>query len=536
MRMDARASLLNEVEQLQQQLLVARALLEEQDRALQEKDQQIKTHRHELRYKDIEIIGLQEKLRLLIHKRFGVSSEAHADQLRLFDEAEQAIIDEAADDSGTITVSTHARAKRGRRALPKDLPRVEVIHDLPEDQKRCPHDGAELTCIGEETSEQLDIVPATIRVLKHVRKKYACPCCEQHLVTADLPKQPIPKSLASPGTLAFVAVSKYADGLPLYRQQVIFDRLGHGLPRATLANWMVACGDLAQPLVNLLQDHLLAQAVIHLDETVVQVLNEASKPAQSDSYMWVRAAGPPDQSIVLFDYDPSRSKRVPSRLLPDYRGAIMVDGYEGYDAVCQTQTITRLGCFAHARRKFVETQRAMGKHKSAKVDYALKLIGKLYQLEKTLNEADVDERHRQRQQQAKPVLDKLHHWLQQTSPAVPPKTALGKALHYLHTQWPRLIGYLDNGRYPIDNNRAENAIRPFVVGRKAWLFSNSVAGVNASANLYSLIETAKANGVEPYQYLRHVFTELPKATAVEDIEALLPWACREKLNSVNPVD
>lgn len=525
--MDAHVILPDDVDELKQQLLSARALLTE-------KDQTLKQQHQTLKQQHAQIVCLQEKLRLLIHKRFGVSSEAHLNQLRLFDEAEQEASSAAPmAEAETIEVAAHPRAKRGRRALPKDLPRVEVIHDLIEEQKICPHDGSALRCIGEETSEQLDIVPATIQVLKHIRKKYACPCCEQHIVTADLPNQPIPKSIASPGTLAFVATSKYADGLPLYRQQVIFDRLGYPLPRATLANWMIMVGgELAQPLVNLLEDRLLAQAVIHLDETGVQVLNEAGKPAQSTSYMWVRAAGPPDQSVVLFDYDPSHSQQVPQKLLPDYHGTIMVDGYESYEGVCRTQGITRLGCWAHARRKFVEAQRATGKKKtSPQADYALKLIGKLYKVEKALNEtqAGPEERYRQRQAQAKPVLDKLYAWLQQTLPAAPPKTLLGAALHYLHHQWPRLVGYLQAGDYPLDNNRAENAIRPFVVGRKAWLFSNSVAGVKASANLYSLIETAKANGVEPYQYLRHVFTELPKATTVEDIEALLPWACQEKL-------
>jgi transposase len=524
--MDAHASLPDDINQLRQQLLSAHTLLEDQRET-------ILTYQRDLRYKDIEIICLQEKLRLLIHKRFGASAEASLPQFRLFDEAEAEALQTVSADAATDTVAVPAhQRKRGRKALPAELPRLEVIHDLPEARKICPHDGAALKCIGDEVSEQLDIIPATIQVLRHIRKKYACPCCEQHIVTAELPKQPIPKSLASPGTLAFVAVSKYADGLPLYRQQVIFDRLGCELPRATLCNWMLDCGQIIQPLINLLNDRLLAQPLIHLDETVVQVLNEDGKPAQSQSYMWVRAAGPPDQEIILFEYDPSRSKAVPPRLLPEYHGAILVDGYEGYDHVCQTQSLTRLGCWAHARRKFVEAQRAAGKHTSAKAEYALKLIGKLYQLEKILNEVDADERHRRRRETAQPVLDKLHVWLQQTVPAVPPQTALGKALHYLHAQWERLTGYMENGNYPIDNNRAENAIRPFAVGRKNWLFSNSVAGVKASANLYSLIETAKANGVEPYQYLRYVFTELPKAATVEDIEAVLPWACREKLYNV----
>lgn len=236
--------------------------------------------------------------------------------------------------------------------------------------------------------------------------------------------------------------------------------------------------------------------------------------------------------MTLFDYDPIRSNTVPSRLLQGYRGALIVDGYEGYSAVCKHNPLIRLGCWAHARCQFTEAKCAAGKKgNSPKADYALKLMGKLYALEKTFQDVSPDERYVQRQAQAKPLVEKLHHWLIQALSGVPPKTALDKALHYLNTQWPRLITYLDDGCYPIDNNRAENAIRPFVLGRKNWLFCQSEKGANASANLYSLVETAKANGVEPYQYLKHIFSELPNAHSLEDIEALLPWhfkKCQER--------
>lgn len=414
--------------------------------------------------------------------------------------------------------------------MPKDLPRIDCVHDIRAEEKVCPHDGAQLQCIGEAVSEQLDIIPATVQVIRHIRKKYACPQCEQHVLTAALPKQPIPKSQASPRTLAFVTVSKYQDGLPLYRQQTIFDRLGMALPRATLANWMVACGELVQPLINLLRDQLLEQTCIHMDETPVQVLNEPGKRAQSKSYMWVQAAGPPDKPVIIFDYDPRRSGQVPQRLLEDYGGTLMVDGYEGYEGVCDSNALKRLGCWVHARRKFIEAKKAQGKHKKlAKADYVLGEIGKLYRLERQWQDLSAAARYRQRQHTARPVLDKLRHWLDRTLPGVPPKSALGKALNYLHHQWPRLIGYLEDGGYPLDNNRTENAIRPFVIGRKNWLFSNSQAGARASANLYSLIETAKANGVEPYAYLKVIFTELPKAQSVEDIDALLPWNSKDNL-------
>jgi transposase len=210
-------------------------------------------------------------------------------------------------------------------------------------------------------------------------------------------------------------------------------------------------------------------------------------------------------------------------LLADYTGALMSDGYEGYNPVCEQNKLTRLGCWAHARRKFVDVQRQQAKGKTGKTDIALGLIQKLYAIAKISKEKSVDERYSIRQQQAKPVIDKLKQWLEKSLQNTPPKTTLGKAIVYLSNQWPRLVAYTENGNWPIDNNRAENAIRPFVIGRKNWLFSSSQSGAHASANLYSLIETAKANNVEPYVYLKKVFILLPQINSIDDIDALLPW-------------
>jgi transposase len=258
-----------------------------------------------------------------------------------------------------------------------------------------------------------------------------------------------------------------------------------------------------------------------MDETPVQVLNQKGKLAESKSYMWVRHAGPPGQRITLFDYDPSRSGAVPRRLLAGYSGALMLDGYEGYAPVCREQGLTRLGCWVHARRKFVDVSKA-SKKKNSQAAYAIKLIAKLYVIEKTNKDANAEGRYQARIENAKPIIDKLRQWLDETKPKVPPKNLLGKALQYLDNQWPRLIAYLEDGQYPIDNNPVENAIRPFAIGRKNWLFSASVNGPKASANLYSLIETAKANDLEPYAYLKRVFTELPNAQSYDDVEKLLP--------------
>jgi transposase len=471
-----------------------------------------------------QVLSLQEQLNLALARRYAASSEKISpDQVRLFDEAEAAA--EAADDGEleerVTVVGEHTRKKRGRRPLPESLPRVDIVHELDANDRHCDHDGAPLTESGEVTSEQLDIIPAQIRVIRHVRKQYACEC-GQCIKTAPLPAQPIPKSLASPGLLAHVAVSKYQDALPLYRQEQILRRIGVDLPRATLANWMIQAGQLIQPLINLMRDRLLAGDLVQMDETTVQVLKEPGKRAQSKSYLWVQRGGPPDHPLVLYDYDPSRSQRVPERLLEGFTGYLQTDGYEGYNAVAARAGIVHLGCWAHARRKFNEAVKAQGKQRAGRAWRGLSLIQKLYRIERLMKDATPEDRHAYRREHAQPVLDELREWLDGSLPQVPPKSAIGKALNYLHNEWPKLIRYLEDGRLPIDNNLTENAIRPFVVGRKNWLFSDSVRGVKASANLYSLIETAKANDLEPYAYLRHLFTELPRAKTADDIEALLP--------------
>ena len=499
---------------LTDQMACAESLADKNTR-LQAENQYIKT----------QVLLLQEKLNIALAQRYAARSEQYSpDQIRLFYEAEvDTPMDVGTDESAaSVIIAAHTRQKRGRKPLPDHLPRLEVIHDLPEAERYCDHDGNSLRRIGEVISEQLDIVPAIIRVIRHIRRQYACDC-GQCIKTATLPAQPIPKSLASPGLLAHVAVCKYVDALPLYRQERILQRIGVDIPRATLANWMIEAGTLIQPLINLLRDRLLAYDIIQMDETTVQVLKEPGKTAQSKSYLWLQRGGPPDQPVLLYDYDPSRGARVPQRLLEGFQGALQTDGYDGYNAAVATGNLTHVGCFAHARRKFDEAIKAQGKQpRRGQAHHALALIQKLYGVEKAVRHETPEARYARRQQHAQPILDELRAWLDETLPQVPPQSAIGKALNYLHREWTKLIRYLNDGRYEIDNNRAENAIRPFVIGRKNWLFSDSVRGVKASANLYSLIETAKANGLEPYAYLRRVFAELPKAKTVEEVEALLP--------------
>ena len=526
----AESDLSRDVEVLQRMVL-------DRNRAIEAHEQKHEEHerRHHEHERHIEI--LEEFIRLQKQKQFGTRSERGATgQLGLFNEAEADHFEaESAEEEEQAVsdsdVAVEGRRKPGRKPLPSYLPRREIVHDLADEERVCPHDGTPLVRIGEEVSEQLEIIPVKIEVLRQIRPKYACPKCKRGVTTTPLPPQPIPKSMASPGLLAYVAGSKYLDGLPLYRVERVLQRSDVDIPRATLASWMIRCGQLVQPLINLLRDELLAGDIVLCDETRVQVLDEPGKSATSQSYVWVQQSGEGSPAVTLFDYDPSRSAEVPKRLLEDFEGYLHTDGYAGYDGVVAENEIIHVGCWAHTRRKFDEAlkaqKRSSRKKRSARestATQALTFIRKLYAIEKQIANKPPDERRRIRQEQSKPIIDKMREWLDGVAGTVPPKSLIGKALGYLETQWPKLVRYLDEGRLRMDTNLVENAIRPFVIGRKAWLFSKSVRGAEASANLYGLIETAKMNGLEPYAYLQQVFEKLPAAKTVKDFEALLPWS------------
>lgn len=476
------------------------------------------------------VVHLEEQNALLRQRLFGRKSEQTTDpatpQLVLFNEAESVAEPVAEDVDEEAVAPTKRRGKR--KPLPADLPRIEVIHELPEHELTCTC-GCRKHTIGEEVSEQLEIVPMQIRVITHIRKVYGCRGCETAPVTADKPAQLIEKSMASPSVLAMLLTTKYVDGLPLHRFEKVLSRHGIDISRQTLARWVIQCGEHLQPLLNLMRDRLLESRVIHCDETRVQVLKEPDREATSQSWMWVQTGGPPGKPVILFDYSTSRAQEVPSRLLESYCGYLMTDDYAGYNAVAVQPGIERMGCWAHARRKFVEAQKVQPKGKTGRADIALNLINKLYGIERDLKDASDEQRHQGRQQDSLPILAQLHGWLEKTQPQVTAQNALGKAVGYLASNWNKLKRYVEAGHLPIDNNPAERAIRPFVIGRKAWLFSDTPKGAVASAQIYSLVETAKANSQEPYAWLRHVLERLPHAQSVADYEALLPWNCSREL-------
>jgi transposase len=498
---------------------------------------------------------LKERLNKFMRKIFCAKSEASSQSQKdmFFNEAEglgaqaqPAEQEEAGFDEGdgsTIDVPAHQRAKRGRKPLDPALPRHVVRHELPESERICPHDGAALKEIGVEASEQLDIIPQQVRVIRHERVKYACPCCDGTLRLAAKPAQVIPKGLFSEGLLAWVISSKYCDGLPLYRQAALLGRFGGSdLSRNTLAASVVRVGQAVQPIINLLRDHLLDAPITHGDETQIQVLKEPGKSAQSKSYMWVQmtqGSGPDGTwpPIRLFAYSPSRSTAAAQILYAGMRpGAVlMTDGYAVYDQIASGHKLVHLGCWAHCRRDFNDALQALPKNARTPDQLAaqfMALIGKLYEVEANARERGLgaEDLHKQRQLHSVPVLGKIEALLLANLHTVLPGSLLGKALHYLSSQWAKLSLYVTNGAYPIDNNACENSIRPFVVGRKNWLFSDTVAGANASANLYSLLQTCAVNGVDGYQYLRALLVALPKAQSADDYEALLPWSIALKFD------
>ena len=482
---------------------------------------------------------LREQVRLLRSQLYGSKTEKKLSakddgQALLFNEAEACMSEEEERVHEEIKVPAHTRKKRGRRPLPKDLPRVDVIHDLSDEEKVCAC-GCIKDRIGEEISEQLDYIPAKIQVIRNIRYKYVCKGCEgveadePAVSIAPLPPMIIPKSIATPGLLAYTLTSKFADALPFYRQEKIFERIGVDISRSSMCGWAIKVAEECEPLMELLNKDIRSGPLISIDETTVQVMKEPGRSNNTKSYMWIFRGGRPDRPLLEYQYHPTRAGDVASEYLDGYKGYVQTDGYGGYDFIDNNPDMHHVGCWAHARRKFVDVVKASGQRKSVKsrtgaAEDAIEYIGKLYAIEKEAKERKLDpkETFDLRQEKSKPVLDELNTWLNTRYPQTSPQGLLGKAINYTLKQWDRLIRYIEDGNLWPDNNLAENAIRPFVVGRKNWLFSGNPKGAKASATLYSLIESAKANGLEPYRYLRALFERLPFASSLDDYKSLLP--------------
>jgi transposase len=508
-------------------------------KALAREIAQLRRENAELLHQKSELVKrvdiLDEQIAWFKNRLFGRSSEALSEeeqrQLRLFDEAEAALAEAESrqQEQPLIRIPEHTRGRAKRQPLPEALPREEVVIDIPEEEKRCGC-GADLVRVGEDVSEKLDVIPPRLRVIRTIRPRYACHACEgsgdeerRAVRIAPMPPALIDKGIATAGLLAFIVTGKFCDSLPLYRQEKQFARIGVELSRKTMADWMIAVAQACDPVMKALDRRLRAGPLLQIDETTIQVMDEPGRENTTVSYMWVARGGPPETPVIMYHYAPSRGTEVAREILADFSGYLQTDGYDSYDQACKDRpNVVHVSCWAHARRKFYEAKKNSKKAGSA--DTALAMIAKLYKAEAERNtHQDPQAFAAARRQELEPILKDLRMWLDRKAEQVPPGTLLGKAVAYTLAQWAKLVRYLDHPVMTPDTNACEQAIRPFVLGRKNWLFSGSPRGAAASATLFSIIETAKANRLDPYWYLRRLFEELPAARTDEDLLGLLPF-------------
>jgi len=480
-----------------------------------------------------EYLILKEQYDLLVYKRFARSAEqllADKKQPLLFtEEAGQPDSDEEKPEEFQ-TVKSFTRKKGGRKPLSTNLERRPRVIDIPESEKTCAC-GAYLTRIGEEISEKLVILPPQIYVDQIVRPKYACRQCEgtedeEKPAVRIAPVEPaiIPKSIASPSLLATIFTQKFEMHLPYYRQEKQFEQIGAAISRQDMSNWQQQAYEKLEPLFDRLKETVKSGPVMKMDETEVQVMGEEERSDLQKSRMWLALGGPVGKKVILYEYRPTRAACHAKEFLQGYSGYLQTDGYIGYDsAVKDMPGIIQVGCFAHARRKFFEASKASKESRSA--EEGIKYIRSLYIIENELRDKNMDNGMflSERKARAGPVLEKFKAWLLKRKDEVPESSLLGKAINYSLAQWDKMVAYLQSPYLTPDNNACENAIRPFVVGRKNWLFCQSVDGAKSSCGMFTLIETAKQNGLVPFKYLMAVFEKAPLALTPEDWEKLLPW-------------
>ena len=459
---------------------------------------------------------LEHQLGILRRAHFGATSEriASPDQLTLFKGQTPfpAELPPAPPPKPKDPSSGH-----GRSPLPPHLRRIVRTVDVPQEKKRCPGCGKDRTRIGAETAEQIEYTPSSLVVIRTERPKYACRDCQEGVAVAEPPPAPIEKGLPGPGMLAYVAVAKYDDHLPLYRQQEIFRRQGVEIARSTLCGWVAAMAELLEPVVEAMAKDLLGSKVIQTDDIPVPVLES---PHTREGRLWAYL-GDPEHPQIVYRYSPNRQQHWAQEFLRDYHGYVQADAYAGYDKLFEGGTRIEVGCWAHARRKFFDAQGADAVRSAA----ALQYIGELYRVEQEAKELTASERRRLRQERSRPVLEALRTWMAREELSILPKSPLGEAFTYARNQWGALNRYVEDGDLAIDNNASERALRGVAVGRKNWLFAGSDEGGRRAATLYSLIESAKRAEVEPWAYLQDLLVRIDSHPASR-IAELLP--CRWK--------
>jgi transposase len=476
---------------------------------------------------------VEHYLAQLLRQRYGPRSEkVDPAQLALFETpAEESQAEEqTAVTSPETAVRAHTRRGGGRNEFPADLPRKRIEYPLPPEQLPCPCCGHERTKFGEQISEQLEFIPASLLVIEHVRFKYACRHCQEQVAVAEKPPQPIEKGIPGPGLLAATITGKYGDHLPLYRLEDIFGRHGVELSRATLCGWMRQSAELVLPLYELMKRRVLASRVIHTDDTPVEVL-DPSLPHTRTGRFWAYV-GDRRNPYVVYDYTPSRKRDGPAEFLKGYEGYLQADAFGGYDGIYTGSggKIIEVGCWAHARRKFFEAKETA----PAPAHEALARIGQLYALERQAQDAQLAPEQIQwlRQERALPLLVSLRPWLDALRDKTLPKSPIGTAARYALNNWAALVRYCEDGELAIDNNVAERAVKPCAIGRKNWLFCGNDSGGRTAVILFSLTGSAKRHNLDPFAWLRDVLTRLPMLLAANDpvpdelLQPLLPdaWA------------
>lgn len=486
-----------------------------QQEKLHKQQQEIISHKE--RY-----VRLLEEFKLERLRRYSSSSEKNILQSDLFDEPDIEIVGELKDQlDDTIDVQSYTRKKHPvRKPIPKDIPREVIIHDIPESEKICSC-GSYLVRIGEEISEQIKYIPAQLSAIQHVRPKYACKPCQENVKIAPMPVLLLPKSIATPELVAYTIVAKYCDHIPLYRQEVIWERLGIDMPRSSLCGWTMKSAELSEPLVKLLQKSIIRDDYIQADETTVQVLDEIGRDNKTKSYMWCYRGGGSKPSIV-YEYQPTRGGYHAENFLGDFKGYLQSDAYSGYNFADKNSAIIKVGCMAHARRKFADIVKLA--KTTGLAHQSIKFFKALYKIEKEArdNHLSSQDRYKLREEKAVPILTVFKEWLDTNLTKTPIQSKIHDAIRYTLSNWDFLNNYLRDGRIEIDNNFIENAIRPFALGRKNWLFNGSPTGAKAGAIFYSLIETCKANNIEPYKYFCTMLNSIRLCSTEDDYRKLLP--------------
>lgn len=494
-----------------------------------------------LENKNIELTAklswFEEQYRLDQHRLYGRSSEKAVcpEQQSLFNEAEALSDVKPQAPEPTIEEITYKRKKQQghREEMLKDLPVETVIYELPEEKQICDQCGGKLHAMSKEIRREIKVIPPQVKVKEHVRTVYGCRDCEENeisvpVITAPMPAPALPGSIASASAIAYVMTQKYMVGVPLYRQEQQWKLLDIEISRQTMANWVIlASTRWLQFIHNRLHELLLQRDITHADESTLQVLHEPGRAADTKSYMWLYRTGRDGLPIVLYEYQTTRAGKHVVKFLDGFKGKFLcVDGYAGYNLM---PGITRVRCHSHARRKFDEALKAMpktDKDKPCAAHEGLDFFKQLYKIESELADVTPEVRYEERLKRSKPVMDTFHKWLKYQRPRLTPKSATGMAVRYCLDLWDELSNFLMDGRLYLDNNISERSFKAFAVSRKNFLFCNTPSGATASAIVFSIIETAKENGLNPFEYLTYLLEQLPNIDVKDQnaLDLLLPWS------------